>query len=215
MSITRREVLLCLLLCGSPMSAAAQSVEEFMRLADEMSRTNVDPVSAAEITVSMELCAARPGFKAATAPNYTIWKQNHRVVLALVPQLLNSAKNATPVDDTTLSKKCVRLQRYFSRTHPDPLFATPEKTWEHFLDALRSGDREAALDCLVEPALSNQSDIIEGQSIELLHKLGTGYEPLRPLVTSGDKVTRTVTRNGQVGQVFFVRIDQEWRIAEP
>jgi hypothetical protein len=104
------------------------------------------------------------------------------------------------------------LERYFSRSHPDPKLATPELVWERFLDALRSGDREAALDCLTGPALSNQGDIIESQPKELLHRLGSDFPPMKAVPESGDRTTRNITRKGQAGQISFVRALHEWRI---
>ena len=160
-----------------------------------------------------------PGFKAATSSGYSAWRRDRQAVLEEIealPQfqakkIANDEKLSTE-QKQEFAEKCARLTRFFIQTHPDPKFATPQATWDLFLESLRNGQREVALDCLAEPALNNLGEIIRNQPLEFLIQIGTGYEPLRKKDASDDHVTYTVLRNGQLGQISLARIDGEWKI---
>ena len=192
----------------------ADSPEDLLRLLQSSTMTRADLGTIMEISATMDFCASnQPGFERATAKHYATWKQTNQLGLRVVQPTLDAIKGGprTPVGED-FSRKCARLERYFSRSHPDPNLATPELVWERYLEALRSGDRETALDCLTGPALSNLGEVIESQPQELLHRLGSDFPPMKAIPESGDRTTRNITRKGQAGQIGFVRALGEWRI---
>ena len=193
---------------------AADSPEDLVRLLQSSNLTQADLGTIMAIDANMETCVSiRPGFERSTANHYATWKQNNQLGLRVIQPTLDAMKSGArkpPAGD--FSRQCDALQRYFSRSHPDPNFATPELVWERYLEALRSGDRETALDCLTGPALTNLGEVIESQPKELLHRLGSDFPPLKAAPASGDRTTRNITRKGQAGQISFVRALGEWRI---
>jgi hypothetical protein len=193
---------------------AADSPEDLIRLLQKSNLTQADLGTILEISATMETCApTRPGFEQKTAKYYAVWKQTNQLGLRVMQPTLDAMKTGArkPVGED-FSLNCARLERYFSRSHPDPNFATPELVWGRYLEALRSSDRETALDCLTGPALSNLGDVIESQPIEFLHRLGSDFPPMAATPESGDRTTRNITRKGQAGQISFVRALGEWRI---
>ena len=193
---------------------AADSTEEIVRLLQSSNLTQADLGAIMEISANVAICTStRPGFERSIANQYATWKQTNQLGLRVIQPTLDAMKSgARKPADGDFSYQCDALQRYFSRSHPDPNFATPEMVWERYLDALRSGDRETALDCLTGPALSNPTEVIENQPKELLHRLGSDFPPMKAAPASGDRETRNITRKGQAGQISFVRALGEWRI---
>src|SRR5205823_12109630 len=139
-------------------------------------QSQTDFMNAMDIVGSMQYCdVLQPGFKDATGVQYAAWRASHQASVAAVESLPQfkarpavTEASVTPQQRAAYSKKCPCLQRYFTRVHPDPKFATPEKVWAEYLSSLRSGQPEAAMDCLVDSALENLSDIIETQSPDFL-----------------------------------------------
>jgi hypothetical protein len=52
----------------------------------------------------------------------------------------------------------------------DPRFATPERAWSTFLDAMRAGDRSTALACLTSGARASLGPLVESGSAESLRE---------------------------------------------
>jgi len=128
---------------------AADSPEDLIRLLQSSNPTRADLETIMEISATMDFCASnQPGFERAITKHYATWKQTNQLGLRVVQPTLDAIKSRArkPVGED-FSRKCARLERYFSRSHPDPNLATPELVWERYLEALRSGDRETALDC--------------------------------------------------------------------
>lgn len=74
----------------------------------------------------------------------------------------------------------------------DPRFASPERTWETFVNAMRSGDREAALTCLDATTREQFGAMVESSSVEALRALAAEYQ--------------RVEFEGEVGPFWSVRV---------
>jgi hypothetical protein len=74
----------------------------------------------------------------------------------------------------------------------DPRFASPERTWETFVSAMRNGDRETALNCLGETTREEFGASVETLSAEALRALAAEYE--------------RVEFEGEVGPFWSVRV---------
>jgi len=122
------------------------------------------------ILFSKAFCDARvPGFAERTRDAYAKWRKQfdaelraldqHPEVAQQVEQMSQwgKAEAASGRDDPGLENRCnglaVELAFPPLRLAPsDPHLATPEATWEYFLQALRTGNRPAAQTCLVARA---------------------------------------------------------------
>lgn len=99
---------------------------------------------------------------------------------------------------------------------PDPSLATPEKTWNRYLEALRAGDRKRAIGCLTSTALDKFQPIIEQSSPEKLRAMADAVRSFaRTGTTFGGMVEAAVSmKSGLGGLVYFVDMNGEWRINE-
>jgi uncharacterized protein len=99
---------------------------------------------------------------------------------------------------------------------PDPGLATPERTWNRYLAALRTGDRRSAIGCLTSTARDKFRPILEQATPEQLRGMADAVRSFALTGTSfGDIAEAAVSMNsGFGGLVYFENVSGEWRISE-
>ena len=99
---------------------------------------------------------------------------------------------------------------------PDPALATPEKTWNRYLEALRAGNRSIAIGCLTSTARDKFQPIIEQSSTEQLRGMADAVRSFALTGTTfGNMAEAAVSmKSGLGGLVYFVNMNGEWRINE-
>ncbi len=98
---------------------------------------------------------------------------------------------------------------------PDARFASPEKTWDRYLAALRQGDRQTALTCLISTARDKFAPFIKEASDQELRRMGNAIKNLRVTSRFGEFVEAVaVTHDGHAGIITFANRDGEWKISE-
>jgi hypothetical protein len=78
---------------------------------------------------------------------------------------------------------------------PDPRFATPEKTWSRFLEAMRAGRRDAALECLAP-------------GVELPSCGLADLDRAKPHGTHGD--FSSLNLSGKRGRMRWILLERGW-----
>ena len=78
-------------------------------------------------------------------------------------------------------------------------FTTPEKTWAYYTQALRDGDRKAALSTLLAGQTKNAlSSLLDAMNSEQMRAMANSYVSLKPLPEiddKGDQREYLLTRN--------------------
>jgi hypothetical protein len=99
---------------------------------------------------------------------------------------------------------------------PDPGLATPEKTWNRYLKALRAGDRRGAIGCLTSTARDKFRPILEQSTPEQLRGMADAVRSFALTGTTfGNMAEAAVSMNsGFGGIVYFENVNGEWRISE-
>jgi hypothetical protein len=97
----------------------------------------------------------------------------------------------------------------------DARLATPEKTWQLFLDSLRSGDRETVKLCFSSDMRQKWKGILSSLTNEQLGKMTEGISELTGGYAVGDDIRVFYTsRKKQGGEVWFRKVGGEWLIGE-
>jgi len=174
----------------------------------------------AEVMYLKPLCdSLKPGFTRAVAGGYAEWSGANQAAIASIERSLRAGapRDAQRPEPTTeqkaaAAKHCDRLQRFLEHPHPDPRFATPEKTWETYLAAMQAGQREVALDCLDDMGRRKNGELIAIESPDVLRQISAGFTPLK-LMRDYDATMKvfSTTRNDIVASVVFVRVGGEWK----
>src|SRR5437764_9863053 len=95
----------------------------FTSVDDAAAQSQTDFMNAMDIVGSMQYCdVLQPGFKDATGSQYAAWRAGHQASVAAVESLPQfkarpavTEASVTPQQRAAYSKKCPRLQRYFTR----------------------------------------------------------------------------------------------------
>jgi hypothetical protein len=97
----------------------------------------------------------------------------------------------------------------------NPRLASPESTWEAFVDALRRADLDAAWKCTT-PGIRNKFEPgFQGMTPAQLREMAASMVSFKRSTEFGEFVEAIVARsNGHAGAVTFVRQGKEWRITE-
>ncbi|MBL0142528.1 MAG: hypothetical protein IPP91_10640 [Betaproteobacteria bacterium] len=129
----------------------------------------------------------------------------------LAPEQLEAARGATAATAAGLSK----ATRVGFRLEPDPTYATPTKTWEVFLAALRKGDRAAAGACLTPNVLEKWAPILEKLSTADMKKMADTVRSFAPAMQLEAHAEYAVDREGGTGGIVsFAKHYGEWKIAQ-
>ena len=97
----------------------------------------------------------------------------------------------------------------------DTRLATPEKTWQLFLDSLRSGDREGVKLCFSSDMRHKWNEILSSLTNEQLREMAEGVSELTGGHAVGDDIRVFYTsRKKQGGEVWFRKVGGEWLIGE-
>ena len=173
-----------------------------------------------DLTAQLERCRADvPGFAEQSAPVYAAWTRRHAAVLAEYQKLVATKVRAGRRGENTLplrlcSEDWLRQIEPLSRT-PDPRFQSVEKTWQVFMGALMTGDRNALLNCLAGSAEARWKQRAERLSDEDMRRIGASIRGLK--VQWGDDYEKeglvSDTDNRMAG-IAFRNINEEWKIME-
>ncbi len=188
------------------------------------------------LTTKRECDAHIPGFQQETAAAYRRWRElraawvdsiekspQFRAMLEQIKSQESSGGGAAPVpqqQEKELESTCRgQLLDEFARVPgaaPDPGLATPEKTWNRYLKALRAGDRRGAIGCLTSTARDKFRPILEQSTPEQLHGMADAVRSFALTGTTfGNMAEAAVSMNsGFGGIVYFENVNGEWRISE-
>jgi hypothetical protein len=173
-----------------------------------------------ELSAQLERCRVDvPGFAQKSAAVYTAWRRRHAPVLSEYDKLLAAKVRAGRRGDSSLpihlcTDEWLADLEPLSRM-PDARFATVEKTWQVFMGALMTGDRDTALDCLAGRANNHWKERVENMSDEDLRGIAASIRALK--VQWGDDYAKegliADTANRVVG-VAFQNVNEEWKISD-
>ena len=173
-----------------------------------------------ELAAQFERCRAdAPGFAEKSAPVYAAWTRRHAAVLSEYDRLLAAKVRASRRGEASLpmrlcTEEWLRGIEPLTRV-PDPRFSTVEKTWQLFMGALMTGDREAALNCLGGRAEARWKERVEAMSDDDLRRIGASIRALQ--VRWGDDYEKegvvADTTNRLLG-IAFRNVNEEWKITE-
>jgi hypothetical protein len=174
----------------------------------------------AEVLYLKPICdSVKPGFSQAVAAGYTRWATERQALIASIDRSMRAgappdAKRPEPTvaRKAEAAKQCDRIQRFLEHSHPDPRFATPEKTWETYLAAMQAGQRDVALDCLDDMGRRKTGELIASESPEFLRQISTGFTALKPMRDyDGTMKVFSTTRKDMAASLVFVRMGGEWK----
>jgi hypothetical protein len=173
-----------------------------------------------EISAQFERCRAdAPGFAETSAAVYAAWTRRHAAVLAeydkqLVAKVRASRRGETSLPVRLCTEDWLRAIEPLTRT-PDARFSTVEKTWQVFMGALMTGDRETVLKCLGGKAEARWRQRTEAMSDDELRRVGASIRALK--VQWGDDYEKeglvADVENRVIG-IAFRNINEEWKITD-
>ena len=173
-----------------------------------------------ELAAQFERCRADlPGFADKSAAIYAAWTHRQAAVLSAYAAQLAAKVRAGRRGEATLPLALCTdgwLQAIEPLTHmPDARFNSVEKTWQVFMGALMTGDRDAAVNCLAGRAASRWKARVATLSDDDLRRVGASIRALK--VEWGDDYEKeglvADTENRAVG-IAFRNINEEWKITE-
>lgn len=173
-----------------------------------------------DLTALLERCRAdEPGFAQRSAPLYEAWKVRHSVTLATHKTLLAAKvreyrRGAGGMPPQACGEEWMRSLEPMARL-PDARFASVEKTWARFVEALKVADRAAALSCLHGNAEARWRSRIATVSDEDLRRIGRAIRDFK--VQWGDDYLKEALAAGddnRVTAVAFRSINEEWKISD-
>jgi hypothetical protein len=101
---------------------------------------------------------------------------------------------------------------------PNPRYATPEKTWNEFLNAAKAGDSRAMLDCLTADMQRKFAPILEKMSPAELRAMAGAVVDFQLRESHGDFRDAAVVRlqgdRRVAGIITFLHDGGDWKIAE-
>lgn len=200
-------------------------------------KTTAEDMMGIEMTlVFKEICDTKlPGYRENTAAAYTAWRKNNASVIASVESssqyqtmktefLARSSTTNTQEmnrdEARDLDKICNNdLIDAFDEVvgrKPNPQFASPKKTWDRFLSALRQGDRKTAITCLSSTARDKSRSAIQQATDE---QLRTWADSLKHFSLSGLKFSNIIEGlvtypDGHGALIYFEEVNGEWKISE-
>lgn len=94
----------------------------------------------------------------------------------------------------------------------DPRFASPQKTWTHFIASLKTGDKQAVIDCFT--AESQFRDWFHSMSEMNMKAMAESVKAVQFTDKVGESFYEAVIskQDGSAGFVYFVDSDGEWKI---
>ena len=173
-----------------------------------------------ELTAQLERCRADvPGFSEKSAVIYAAWRQRHRAVLAEYSQLLSAKVRAGRRGEMTLPLQLCTDEwlaeiEPLSRL-PDARFQTVEKTWQVFLGALMTGDRDTLMNCLAGKAEARWKQRTARLTDEDMRRIAGSIRGLK--VQWGDDYEKeglVADNDNRVTGIAFRNVNEEWKIVE-
>lgn len=166
-----------------------------------------------------------PGFREKSSTAWATWRtRNARDIARLEKTPLfketmrqAAAKGRKPLVEPRLMERCNEWIEEIERAGlpPDPKYATPQKTWDTFLGALRVNDKKSAAACLTGNARVKLAPEIGRLADESLKKMADSFVSIHPSAGYGPYQEFFITRSdGMAGIVTFENKGGEWRIAE-
>jgi len=169
-----------------------------------------------------------PGFQQDTASAYRRWRQPRAAsvdavekssqFLAMLGEIKTQASSEQQAKELESTCRGELLEEFAKvpGAAPDPGLATPEKTWNRYLEALRAGDRRRAVGCLTSTARDKFRPILEQATPEQLRGMAGAVRSFALTGTTfGNMAEAVVSMNsGLGGLVYFVNMNGEWRINE-
>lgn len=197
----------------APPPAVQRAEEEFVR----PTRRKREVLA---LSAQLERCRADvPGFAEKSALVYAAWTRRHAAVLAEFDRQLAAKVRASRRGEAALpvgqcTDEWLRSIEPLSRM-PDGRFATVEKTWQVFMGALMTGDRNTALSTLAGRANARWKQRVEQMSDEDLRRIAASIRALK--VQWGDDYAKegviADTDNRVVG-IAFENVNEEWKITD-
>ena len=168
------------------------------------------------------VCDRVPGFSEQSAAAYAALEFAHANALA---QMRREQQNRPGQEYGPLPQVSQQDLRTLCMDHvlpalkdlarpPNPIYATPQATWNALLAALRRGDRDGALAVFSESGFKDGlrrmfTSMSDGQLADMADSFG-GFSIGQ---SYGEFTEAYVARsNGRAGIVTFVRINREWKI---
>jgi hypothetical protein len=173
-----------------------------------------------DLTALLERCRAdEPGFADRSAPLYQAWKVRHAVTLTthkalLAAKVRDYRRGGGGMPPQACSEEWMHGLEPMARM-PDPRFASVEKTWSRFVEALKAADRAAALSCLHGNAEARWRSRIAKVSDEDLRRIGLAIRDFK--VQWGDDYLKEALAAGddnRVTAVAFRSVNEEWKISD-
>lgn len=166
-----------------------------------------------------------PGFREKSSAAWAGWRTRNAREIARLEQTplfketmrQAAAKGHGPLAEPRLMERCNEWIEEIERAGlpPDPKYATPQKTWDAFLAALRRNDQKGAAACLTGNARAKLVPVIERLADGNLKKMADSFVSIHPSASYGPFQEFFITRSdGMAGIATFENKGGEWRIAE-
>ena len=162
-----------------------------------------------------------------TEPVYKRWKNEaHELVDMLesspefvaYKKLSEDRKNEVSTKDVQRAEEDCEEYRSAIVEHldgPDSRLASPQKTWDLFIDALKTGNIDLALVCLTGNAKKKFLSAFGNSDISSLKKFGESFVQFELTGEYGDFQEAVTSRsNGRAGFMYFVETAGNWKISE-
>jgi hypothetical protein len=168
------------------------------------------------------------GFSGKSATSYAKWRdENHELIRVIEenPEYEGNVfeedlemflKSVSYKDSDEAEMRCDVLIEHFGTEDSilDPQFASPEKTWNTYIEALREGDRNTAIKCLTSVAKTKFKKIITEMTLKEMEDMANAINAFSLTESYGEFQEAVVSRHdGQAGFITFQKIGSIWKIS--
>ena len=119
------------------------------------------------------------------------------------------AKNRTGIN-SQCEKVINEINSY--KNPSNPMFSTPERTWEVFIQSLAEGNKRMALSCFTGDGRNKMSYIINNKDAEAMKIMSKEFNGFGEVKEYGNIAEGFASRNDRVGSIQFRKSNREWKI---
>lgn len=158
------------------------------------------------------------GFASKSEAPYAQWRQKHSEEASALEGMGMREPDTTEFTDSDwLRKECDNLLNYVSDDiqPPDPRFASPEDTWNLFLQASLSGDKATVAECFSAVVRAKYMSFIDQLTPEQLAKTAEPFTGFQLMEGSAEGVQEAwINKGDRAGIAYFAKTSRGWLISQ-
>jgi hypothetical protein len=160
------------------------------------------------------------GFAARSESPYSQWRQKHGEEVTEYERFGMNEPDTTQYahsDSDSLRKECEDLLTYIldDIQAPDPRFASPQDTWNAFLQASRSGDKATIAECFAGNVRAEYMSVIDQLTSAQLAQTAESFTQLQHVEPLGEDLQEGwVNKGNMVGIAHFVKTGRGWLLSQ-